>query len=367
MLKNVLSQLFVARTRDEASRATRGSRAASRKRRATSCHFLAGEWLERRSMLAVTASVVSGILQVSCDANGDQVNLEVLDAGVYEVRDANSLLLRTRENVTSVSVVGDSQRINQSFTLGGSVPLEAGLTVSWMNTATINAQISNTSTVFNNTANIVVGNGSIGCNGRLYFGGDVTLATSSTISARGSRGLPAVLEFGGTVNGAHNLTVNASDHASSSFQQAVGTTNALASLIVNGPTTLTGDVTTVGSQTYTGAVTLTQDVTLGSSGSGAITFSGAVDGPRSLTVNTSGITTFSGTVGGVTSLTQLITDFGGTVSLQSVTTSDGQDYNDNATLNGTYSSTLGRFLVGGTATLAGNTDITVGSSGMIDF
>jgi len=59
-----------------------------------------------------------------------------------------------------------------------------------------------------------------------------------------------------------------------------------------------GAVTTTGAQIYNDPVTLGANTTLTSTGSGAITLAGTLDGAFNFTVNTAGITTFGGIVGG---------------------------------------------------------------------
>jgi hypothetical protein len=85
-----------------------------------------------------------------------------------------------------------------------------------------------------------------------------------------------------------------------------------------------------------------------------------------LTVNAAGATTFSAAVGGGTALASLTTNVGGTVSLKSVTTSGAQSYGDDATLDGTYTTTDSAFSVAGITSLAGNTIVSTGS-GPISF
>lgn len=100
--------------------------------------------------------------------------------------------------------------------------------------------------------------------------------------------------------------------------------------------------------------------------SGAITFTGTVNGGYALTANSTGATRFVSIVGGSSVLASLTTDADGTVSLLSVTTSGAQQYGDDATLNGVYTTTNSHFVVVGTTTLAGATTVSTGS-GTITF
>jgi hypothetical protein len=70
--------------------------------------------------------------------------------------------------------------------------------------------------------------------------------------------------------------------------------------------------------------------TLTSTGAGAITFGGTLNGAHTLAVNTSGVTTFAGAVGGTTALTSLTTDAGGSVVINGglIKTTAAQTFND---------------------------------------
>ena len=132
-------------------------------------------------------------------------------------------------------------------------------------------------------------------------------------------------------------------------------------LTVNGALTLGGSLggaTALKGLTVTGATALTGDVVVNVD-NGDVTFAGAVDGAKSLAVNSTGATTFNGAVGGTTALSSLTTDAGGTVSLLSVTTTGAQSYGEAATLNGVY--TADSFTIGGVAILAGDTVVNAGS------
>ncbi|MDQ2103305.1 beta strand repeat-containing protein, partial [Azospirillum isscasi] len=208
--------------------------------------------------------------------------------------------------------------------------------------------------------------------------GPTTLAGTTAVNA-GS----GATAFNGTVNGAQALTVNST--GATAFNAAVGGTTALSSLttgtgsvsLVNvttagaqsygGPTSLTGTYTTGnGAFTVAGPVTLAGDATV-DAGSGAVLFLGTVNGARALAVNSKGTTRFAGTVGGTTALARLTTDADGTTSLQSVTTSGAQTYNDAVTLDGAYQAgtvfTAAKAVtLGGDSRIAGNGGITLAST-----
>ncbi len=85
--------------------------------------------------------------------------------------------------------------------------------------------------------------------------------------------------------------------------------------------------------TYVSATTLTGAVAV-NAGSGAITFSGTVNGPQSLAANSTGTTTFNAAVGGGTALTSLTTDASGTTAINAnVTTTGAQTYNDSVRID----------------------------------
>ncbi|NCX98447.1 MAG: hypothetical protein EBX35_07700, partial [Planctomycetia bacterium] len=138
---------------------------------------------------------------------------------------------------------------------------------------------------------------------------------------------------------------------------------------ISGVASLGANVSTTASQTFADAVTLTTSVTLTSSSSGPITFGTTIDGAQALAINTSGATVFLGAVGGFTPLTSLVTDGGGTVTINggSVRTSGTQTYNDavtlgaNTTLTGS-TVTLGSTLAGGGKSLGVTGNAVVGGA-----
>jgi|GEM_PF-5292505 len=381
MLKNVLNQLFVARTRDEASRANRGSRGASRKRRAAARHVLAGESLERRSMLAVTTEFVDGVLTIRCDAANDVATATVgtVHLGLF-VRVSGTPTAFPWAFITSVNVVGSSA-LNQSFELVSragqpewnapfSLSVDSSIEEAAIRLPVVRNGMSNSVSL--SAASITLTR-NITTVGQQTYAGAVTLANPvALLSTSGD------ISFAGTVNGNHSLTVDAPTGAVA-FESAVGNTVPLNRVGVGPATTaFVRDVSTSGDQIYKGkaslngtyktsnglfaiggTTTLSGD-TMVSTGSGDITFLNTVDGPFSLTANSTGATLFGAAVGGVTSLTSLTTNTGGTVSLKSVTTTGAQQYGDNATLIGTYTTTNSAFSVAGTTTLAGSTMVSTG-------
>lgn len=175
--------------------------------------------------------------------------------------------------------------------------------------------------------------------------GDATVSTGT-----------GTIAFDGTVDGGYEFAANST--AATLFSSAVGGSSPLLSLSTNtGGTVSLKSVTTSGFQQYDDNATLngmytTSDsnfevrgtatlagVTAVATGTGNITFTGAVNGGFSLAADATGDTLFSAAVGGSSALASLKTDAGGTVSLKSVTTAGTQQYGDDATLAGTYATT----------------------------
>ncbi|MDR3002838.1 MAG: filamentous hemagglutinin N-terminal domain-containing protein [Acidovorax sp.] len=86
---------------------------------------------------------------------------------------------------------------------------------------------------------------------------------------------------------------------------------------------LGGNISSVGSQTYTGPLTLLSGATLSSSGGGALSFSGTVNGANALTLDTNGAVTFGAAVGGSTALASLRRIGNGTTRLNGNVTTSG--------------------------------------------
>ncbi len=107
----------------------------------------------------------------------------------------------------------------------------------------------------------------------------MTLGADTTLST-----LQSVI-FYSTVDGAHALTISGVGE----LFGAVGSSTALTSLSVSGPTTdSASNITTTGDQTYTGPVALQVGTVIASTGSGAVTFGSTVDGANTLEVDTAG-------------------------------------------------------------------------------
>ncbi|NEX92897.1 YDG domain-containing protein [Caulobacter sp. 17J65-9] len=200
--------------------------------------------------------------------------------------------------------------------------------------------------------------------GSATFNDAVTLGTPVRMSAG------SAVTFNSTLDGTGWLMVEGT--GTTTFNGAVGATTALSMLTTDasGTTVINGgSVRTSGNQTYGNSVILGADTVLTSTSNGAISLA-AVNGARSLTVNTGGATSFNGAIGGATALTSLFTDALGTTALNggSIVTTGAQTYNDAVTLgaNTTVASTgSGAITLGGT--VDGARSLTVNTAGTTTF
>ncbi|MEO0463965.1 MAG: filamentous hemagglutinin N-terminal domain-containing protein [Pseudomonadota bacterium] len=175
-------------------------------------------------------------------------------------------------------------------------------------------------------------------NDALILGGDVAFVSDP------ASGVNEDITFASTVDGAFNMSV--SSRGTTTFDGAVGSVTPLASLqtqagvaSTNGPSLVVlngGSVVTTGDQVYSNRAILGRDTVLTSTSAGAIAFTNdldsAPDTERSIAVNTDGRTQF-GLVGNTTALRSLVTDAGGTTSLnENITVAREQIYGDAVTL-----------------------------------
>jgi hypothetical protein len=380
-LPSFLAHLFKGslRGRRGGGRAGPGHRRRPQRQRAS---LSALESLERRTVLAVTASLSTGSLLISLDAADDTAVLSS-DGTTYTVTGTG---LATEGVTIAVAAVNDIQVVdgagnaaNQSFTVAAGSPMVSALTVdaaieSTTIDAAIQAGVGKSLTV--SSAEIML-NANVTSGGSQVYGGHVTIGNNLTVTG-------SAVMFAAAVDGPHSLTVNAS--GATTFGGVVGGATALASLTTNaGGTSSLQSVTTTGIQQYgdeatlsgsytttdaafsvAGTTALSSDTTV-STGSGTITFTGTVNGAYALTVNSTSATLFSSVVGGSTPLASLTTNAGGSVTLPSVTTSGAQSYGDSVTLGGTsYTTSNASFGITGATTLAANATVSTGS-GAITF
>ncbi len=125
--------------------------------------------------------------------------------------------------------------------------------------------------------------------------------------------------------------------------------------------TLAGTYSTAGGDFSVAGVTTLLDDTVINADGGAVRFSGTVDGPHSLAVNSTSTTEFVRGVGGEAALKSLRTDTGGSTATSGVITTGAQTYNDDAVLNGQYQVREGSFAVARNVSLTG--PVSIGAPG----
>ncbi len=296
----------------------------------------------------------------------------VIDAGT------NGITITGTVNGAHALTLNSSGATAVSGVIGGTTAL-ASVTTNTGGTLTLSANVA-TNGAQSYGEDVTLNGGTLTTNGGAFtIGGTTTLGTNVTVNAGAG-----AITLSGAVNGARSLTLNSS--GATAITGAVGGTTALTSLTTDaGGTTALANVTTSGAQTYNDAVTLNgatyatsnslftiagatnlaADATI-TTGTGAITLSGTVDGAQALVLNSSGVTTLSGAVGGTTALTSLTTNAGGSSVLANVATNGAQTYNDAVSLAGTYMTGSGAFTANGAVTLTADTSVSAGT-GDIDF
>ncbi len=302
--------------------------------------------------LAADAALNAGAgllaLQGTVDGGGHNLALASTNAAADAIRTGAAVANNAQFSATGNTTLGGNVTSSGNQTYGGPVKLTVAttltgvdlnllgtvdggqsLTLAGSGTTTLAAAIGG-SAALASLADDGVGATRIGSNvtttGTQTWGDALTLTGTSTMSG-------STLTFGGSVNGAQALTVTVSG-SMAVFNAAVGDTDALASLNVNGPALLNGgNITTTGSQTYANAVTLGSNTVLAGQ---SINFLGAVDGARALAVQNPGNTLFAGAVGAGTALASLAIQGGGPVSLTgpSIDTTGAQSYSGSLKVNG---------------------------------
>ena len=154
-------------------------------------------------------------------------------------------------------------------------------------------------------------NNSITTSGAQTYAGAVTMGGDATLTAGNN------VTFSSTLNGAHNLVVNAT--GTTMFGGAVGGNQALASITVDpsGNTNIdTSTMTTTGAQAYNNAVTLTASgATSFTTSNNNITFDNTVDGPSGMSFAAgTGLVDFVGAIGATTAPSSIASTGSGTVT-----------------------------------------------------
>ena len=236
--------------------------------------------------LAGTVATSTGALTI-----GDGTSPITLDGSTtLTAANNNNITIGGTVNGNQTLILNSGGITSIDGVIGGTTPINT-LTTDAAGTTRINANISSSSNQrYNDTV-------------------DIEGATRTLTSTGGS------IFFDGTVDSLsttrRSLTVNAGSGLTT-FDAAVGGTNAMGAIIISGSggldldavitnatslavtgaTNLGASVTTVDTQTYTGATTVSVDTTLTTTNSN-VTFTGALDADateRDLTINTGGTT-----------------------------------------------------------------------------
>jgi len=312
---------------------------------------LLAETLERRKLLAVTATLSGTTLQIDLGAAGDTAGI-VSNGTNYTVTGTS---FTTQDfavsGVTKIAVAGTEAADGQAFSVLDGTAIAAPLDVtSGVETTTISGAIdANAATTGTDvsiaSAAISVAKDITNRGGGVSLGGAVTLAADVAITTFFTSFLGRSIAFGGTVDGPHKLTV-VNSHLTTSFASPVGGKTPLTSLTTSNNISTgyltAGSVTTTGNQSYGelavlggeyttagGAfstarnVTLASDTTVTTAG-GTVAFSRAVDGGRNLEIKAGdGAVNFTKAVGGTTPLGSLWIRSAGSVSAASRIFLDG--------------------------------------------
>ena len=214
---------------------------------------LAVEPLERRALLAVSAVLNGGDLEITFNTAGDLVADISSDGTNYTVSGTGlAATLFAISDVTGRIVVTDNADLaGQAFTVNPGTALANPLQVN----ANVEATTLTGGIITTVAGDVLIGSPAISLandistaatKSKVTFSGAVTLTNLTSISA----GSGAVM-LEGTVNGGHALTINST--GATTIKGAIGGVTPLASLTTNagGTTTLAGRlVRTTGDQTY---------------------------------------------------------------------------------------------------------------------
>ncbi|MEI7748805.1 MAG: YDG domain-containing protein, partial [Chlorobiaceae bacterium] len=292
-------------------------------------------------------------------SNGTQRSLTVNDSGlttfggaIGSTIDGDKLTTLTTDGAGTVALNAGTVYTSGAQTYNDAVILGVGTTLTTTDTPVLFGSTVNSATGQTNALTVDAGTGN---------GGNVTF--TGVVGATGSLGAL-------TVNSGSLTTFMAAVNAASVTTDTGGSVS-LKDVITAGAqsygedATLSGNYTTTNNGlSVTGTTTLGGDTTI-STGSGNVSFTGAVDGPNDLSVMSSGAVTFTAATGSVTPLASL-TATGSSLSLHDVATVGSQTYTGAATTHSTYQTQGGAIVFNSALTLAGDLvlDTTVaGASG----
>jgi hypothetical protein len=320
----------------------------------------------------------------------------VIDTRAVDGNDTIAVNSATVGNNTNLTIATGTG--NDTVAVGAGGILLAGQSSIASGTITVSGPITSTGAsggiTFTNTGTLAIGGVAIASQGPIVQNGAGPVAITGNASVTTNTGAilfqsPVVfgagvaatfvstgnapISVGSTLDGGGNVTVTTG--GLTTFAGAIGGGAALGSLTTNGGgvTAINGGlVSTTGLQQYSDNVTVGAASTLfTSSGNGAITFGGTLDGPSVVTVTTGGMTTFTGPVGGTTALISLMTAGGGTTAVNGglVRTSGAQEFDDAVTLGAaaTQFASTGNGPITFRSTLDGASAVSVTTAGLTNF
>jgi hypothetical protein len=161
----------------------------SRRQRAGARYRMLGETLERRSMLAVSASLSAGTLSIVCNAANDAAFLSITGTK-YAVTDGSGKAVSGSpfSGVTAAVSVTGTAAANQSFTFGGSTALPVSLSVDGSMEAASISQTIAAAALANSTVSIyspvtIILAADISTAGSQTYAGPVLLASSPSLKS----------------------------------------------------------------------------------------------------------------------------------------------------------------------------------------
>ncbi len=264
-----------------------------------------------------TATVTSSLVTINSQAVSFTGASDLTINGNAEINNTNVTTSGSQTYLGTVDVVGSAAA---TLTGSGNITFGGAVFGDPSGPSTLTVSTDGTS-AFNGAVGSIQASGTLTTNSNVVSVSTAGLVPGDLVSGTG---VPANTTIGsinsnaGTITLSNNATISGVEALTFTAPWPTLTTGGYPApgMASKGVTQInTGDVTTVGGQTYDNAVVLGANATLTSSGAGAITFAGNVDGPFNLDVNTAGTTTFDGNVGTGAPLMQLTTDQPGQTDL----------------------------------------------------
>ncbi|MEO5330756.1 MAG: hypothetical protein H7839_01925 [Magnetococcus sp. YQC-5] len=261
----------------------------------------------------------------------------------------NAIRLNNANNATAFfSFTSNTGDITFNDTINGQNPGMAALNINTKGSTTFNGTVGKLvklgSLTTDTEGSTRINTSAIETTDSQTFNDSITLLASTTLTSNS-------ITFSKTVNADIQGNETLKIIGSTTFNDLVGTLQALGELNIDGATTFNKSATSVktddskgnsGNQTYSKAVTLNDDKTSTTftmtSNAGNIRFTDTIDGQNAgratLHVNTKGTTTFGGIIGGSQTLANLVTDADGTtiISGDAINTMGTQNFKDPVTL-----------------------------------